>query len=285
MFNKLKIQIQDRLKQLTATGHLFYVEIDRDLIWEKYLSGFADPAERQGHNCNCCKSFLRQYAGIVAIADNKVLTLWDIAADELFAPSVKNVRDYILSRPVTDVYINAFAKCGTDKNLDSKDKNVVWNHFYIELPNAYVERNADNIASNQGAWRDNKNVLKRSLDELTIDAVNTVLELIAQNSLYRGKESEGILLEFQKLQKQYEKVPASLRDNYAWKTSRLVGQALTRIRNTAIGTLLVDLSAGVDLDEAVTKFERMVAPTNYKRPTALVTPRMVEDAKEKLNAL
>ena len=41
----------------------------------------------------------------------------------------------------------------------------------------------------------------------------------------------------------------------------------------------------MDLDSAVTRFEKVVAPTNYKRPTALITPRMVEDAKTKLQEL
>jgi hypothetical protein len=59
-----------------------------------------------------------------------------------------------------------------------------------------------------------------------------------------------------------------------------------RIRNTAIGTLLCDLSANVfELEECVKAFERIVAPTNYKRPTALVTPRMVETAKARLGEL
>jgi hypothetical protein len=44
----------------------------------------------------------------------------------------------------------------------------------------------------------------------------------------------------------------------------------------------VDLSAGMDLDAAVRKFEAMVAPANYKRPTALVTPKMIEGAKAKI---
>ena len=55
--------------------------------------------------------------------------------------------------------------------------------------------------------------------------------------------------------------------------------ALLRIRNASIGTLLLDLSNDVNLEDAVKKFEAMVAPQNYKRTTALVTKAMIEKAK------
>lgn len=287
MFNELKTQVQKRFEELTSSGQpLFYIDIDRDVIWEKYLSGFdADPVEKQGHNCNSCKSFLRQYAGIVSIQENKVQTIWDFFPEEVFAPSIENIRDYIVHRPITDVFVNPFVRLGTDKNVDSKDNTVVWHHFSLDLPKQYVHKSTDTIDSFRGNARDNKAVLKRSLDELTLEATDTALELIAQNSLYRGKEFEGLLTTFRNLQRVYKDTPAGLKDNFCWATSVTVGESVTRIRNTSIGTLLVNLSEGMDLDSAVTKFEAVVAPTNYKRPTSLVTPRMVEDAKAKINEL
>jgi len=284
MFIKLKAQIQARFAELTASGApLFYIDINREEIFAQYLAGWADdPVEQQSHNCNCCKSFLRQYGGIVAIVDNKVQSIWDITPDELYAEAIKNVRNYVKSRPITDVFVNPFAKCGTDKNVDSKNNDVIWNHFFIELPKQYVNKNVDAIPSWQSNLRDIKAVFKRSLDELTPDAVQTVLELTAQGSLYKGNESVGVLTEFQKLQREYKTIPAELKDNYAWATAQKISPSLAKIRNTAMGTLLIDLSAGVDLDIAVSAFERMVAPTNYKRPKALVTPKMVEEAQAKL---
>jgi hypothetical protein len=41
-----------------------------------------------------------------------------------------------------------------------------------------------------------------------------------------------------------------------------------------------DLSKDVELEVAVKSFEQMVAPTNYRRPTALVTKQMIENAKK-----
>ena len=58
-----------------------------------------------------------------------------------------------------------------------------------------------------------------------------------------------------------------------------------RIRNRSMGTLLVDLSEGMDLDLAVKKYEQIVAPANYKRPKAIFTKRMLEDAKKTITEL
>ena len=113
------------------------------------------------------------------------------------------------------------------------------------------------------------------------------MELINQTptSLYRGKEFEPILHQFVLLQRQYKRLPEDERENFCWTAAGEAGSVVSRIRNTAIGTLLVDLSAGMDLEGAVERFENKVSGTNYKRPTALVTPRMVEQAKEKLTEL
>jgi hypothetical protein len=58
-----------------------------------------------------------------------------------------------------------------------------------------------------------------------------------------------------------------------------------KIRNHSIGVLLVDLSKGVDLDEAVRKYEAIVAPANYKRPKAIFTKKMLEDAEKQITEL
>lgn len=52
-----------------------------------------------------------------------------------------------------------------------------------------------------------------------------------------------------------------------------------------MGTLLVNLSEGMDLDTAVKKYEQIVAPANYKRPKAIFTKKMLEDAKKTITEL
>lgn len=65
----------------------------------------------------------------------------------------------------------------------------------------------------------------------------------------------------------------------------MVGDVVGKIRGHSIGVLLVDISEGMDLDSAVRRYEQIVAPTNYKRPKAIFTKKMLADAKKTITEL
>jgi hypothetical protein len=94
-----------------------------------------------------------------------------------------------------------------------------------------------------------------------------------------------VLKQFREYQKAYAKVEPGSRDHYCWEHSVKVGEVIGRIHNHSIGVLLTDIASGVDLDEAVRKYEAMVAPANYKRPKAIYTKKMIEAAQKDLEAL
>jgi len=282
MFKDLKKSVESNLNKMQQS-QLFYIEVDKDKIYQLYLDGFTDNL-KQEHTCNCCKSFLRQFAGIVTIVDNKIVSIWDnLSPPKEYVESVKNIKKYIHSLSIHSTFFNDYINCGTDKNLD-KESNVVWEHFHFKLDKKFIKPK-DQIPTVNGRNSTTQSVFKRALEELTIESVELVLELIDQNSLYRGKEFEANLKQFLKLKKEYAKVKQSDKDNYCWTKSLETSGAITNIRNSSIGTLLIDLSSGMELDTAVSRFEKVVAPLNYKRPTALVTPKMIEAAKETLAQL
>lgn len=286
MFKVLKTSMQKQFQSLLRNGPLFFVEIDRDEIWKVYLESI--PVEvRQESNCSCCKSFLRQFGGIVGIKpDNTIATLWDFApSDEMaeYSATPAALRRYVASLPIAGPFFYEQSKCGTDRNPDPA-RGLIWEHFFVELPKANVKKK-DSIPSTIGAMRDDKNVLERSVNEITRDAVTTTLDLIGQNSIYRGAEFKGLVSSFDSAQCAAIEIPSGLRGNYCWIQAPKVGGAVCRIRNSSIGTLLIDLSTGLPLDDAVRKFEAVVAPSNYKRPTALITPRMIEAAEKRLQEL
>ena len=263
--------------------HLFQVDVDKDRLWDTYLNSF--PGElRLQFNCNSCRQFIKNYGNLVAIKNNQLVSLWNFIADDLvYQTVVDNLNQLVLSATVKDVFVTTFAKLGTDSNIQRP--TVKWHHFYYELPKSLVYRGSSSEATVQNEYRTQQQVFKRSLTELTIEATETVLELIAQNSLYRGAEFTGVLQAFLKCQQEYIQLPNNQKDNYCWVNSIKLNGTVAKIRNTSIGTLLIDISEGVELDVAVTKFEKVMAPTNYKRPTAIFTKRMVEQAEQKITEL
>jgi hypothetical protein len=287
MFKTFKKQMKDSLdKMLKNQTNLYVTDIDKDKLWDTYLNSFEDPNERQTHNCNCCRQFIKNYCNVVAIEDNKIVSFWDFETIPEYQKTVTDLKNLVLNSTITNIFISESEKIGTDKSTQRLDTgNIIWEHLYYVLPKIFVNRTSNSIDSIKGDKRDVRNVFKRSLDEITRDSLETVLELITQNSLYRGQEFKIIITDFLKYKKEYEKLNGSERENYTWDKSTSISQSISKIRNSAIGTLLIDISEGKDLDIAVSAFERMVAPQNYKRPTPVITKSMVETAEKTIAEL
>ena len=179
----------------------------------------------------------------------------DVGVGGVYQPVVDALSALVKSAPIENVYLGYEPKVGTDKNFSTvlgSPEVKTWEHFALTIPSAYIVRK-DAVATKLGEIRSTKDVFLRGLQEITLDSVDTVLELIAQNSLYRGEENKFVLDEFRKLKVQF--AAASGSELFAWKNLKSAPESVLRIRNTSIGTLLTDLSEGVDLVDAVTKFE------------------------------
>jgi len=264
---------------------LFITNIDKDVIWNTYLNAFPIE-EQQGFNCNCCKSFLRQYGNVVAIKDNKLQTIWNFSCNEPYQKVVNELHKLVIHSKIRDVFVSKLDKLGVDYNFEQTDNgSIKWEHFHLALPNKFVNKSKDSEETTMGDLRTAKEVFKRSLEELTTDSVEITLELINQNSLYRGEEFKGMLQSFLSYKKQYEKLSEYDKDNFCWINSIKAGNVISKIRNTSIGTLLIDISNNVELDRAVTSFEKIVAPTNYKRPTTILTKGMIEKAQNRITEM
>ena len=288
-FSIIKKLVSDRFEMLKKSkAMLLAVDHDRDEIWDIYLQAF-DETTRQEHNCNCCKAFIRQIGNVVTIDPDTLHlnTIWDVeGVPEEYAASIKALRLYVASRPIKGLFYHIAEKntvgdqVGTDQNYSEKHQ-CIFRHFHVQIP----PTSRGNLATISGELRGSFDVLKRGVEEITIDSMDTVLELITQGSLYRGTEQEHLVKGLKEMTQRYEDIPDRLRDNFVWHCAATKSAAVCRARNTSIGTLLIDLSEGKPLDAAVGAFEKIMAPANYKRPTALVTPRMVEKAREELTDL
>ncbi len=269
---------------------LFVTGVTGDELWETYLTAFPNGAnpiyrKRTEHDCSCCRQFVKNIGAVVAIIDNKLVSIWDIAPthspyDEVAKTLANKVRAYEIS----DIYLHYERSVGTDKNFEQLvDGQKTWEHFHVTLPSTCV-RTKDSIPTEKGTKRGYVEQFKRAVTTITRESINTVLELISQNSIYRGQEHEGLVKAFSQVHQQFW-ATEKMGNTFFWQESSVLSVPVLTIRNSVIGTLLVDLSEGVPLERAVASFEAKVAPTNYKRPTALVTQAMIAKAKKKIQEL
>lgn len=284
-FNPFKLAIAAQFAKMKAMK-LFSTAVTKDALWETYLSSFPEGSnpmfrERTEHDCQCCKQFIRACGSLVAIDDNlQTISIWDIDVGGDYQVVADAMAALVKSQEIENIYRHDQKNVGTDFNhqLLEDGETLKWEHFYIELPASLV-MSKDDMGSLFSRTRSNKDVLKRGLVELSLDAANTIVELIEQNSLYRGEEHKAAVEDFIAEKQLFDEVAPELQDNYCWLSDSY------GIRNTVIGSLLVDLSNDVELSKAVKMFDVKVAPTNYKRPTALVTKSMISNAQKKVAEL
>jgi hypothetical protein len=290
----VKKSLQENFIELTKdTTHLFEVDLDKDELWDLYQASFPTGTNeiyrtRREHDCSACRQFIKSIGNAVVIKDGVVKTVFDFETDSFeYAPVMKALSEFVRSKAVIDVKVNKFAKIGIDKNYEKADEKIIeYEHFYLELPARFVNKTEKSEGDLKGDFRATKDVFKRSLDEITGDSVLTILELINSNTLYKGEEWKGVLSDFLAYKKKYTKLATDKERNlFAWEQSLKAGAVVGRIRNHSIGVLLVDVSNGMDLDEAVRRYEKILAPENYKRPKAIFTKKMLEDAQKTIEEL
>ena len=288
-FKSFRNSVQDNVSAMLKEHQtLFLTDISKDALWDAYLNAFPAGTNeifktRREYDCNCCKQFIRPFGNVVAVKNNELVSFWDIPGLEYpFDIVAAKLSALVKSASIVNAFASQFSKIGVSKNvqLNEDGSTTTWEHFYCDIPKPMVVNHSVSVESVQGTYRDNKNVFKRSMDELSVDAAKTILELIDQDSLYRGAEHKRAVAEFLGYKTKYEDITRREKDNWCWINS--VGNNVARIRNTAIGTMLVDLSEGTDLDVSVAKFEKVMAPTNYKRPAAVFTKKMVDAAQKQI---
>lgn len=292
-FKSFNVLLQKNIKKITKNvDKLFTVDVDKDILWNTYLDSFPEGTneifrERREFDCSCCRQFIKNFGNVVTIENGVVHSIWDFkASDARFQPVIDALSELVKSSKIQNVLVTRESKFGTQYSREMTPEGTVitWDHFFAEIDSKFVYAGRkDTVGTVLGDYRTTREVFERSLTDISKDSIETVLDLISQNSLYKGNEWKSQLKTLLKLNKQYAKLSSDKeRDLFCWTKSVEIGPAIARIKNHSIGVLLQDISANSDLDQAVKRYENIVAPSNYKRPKAIFTKKMIEDAERLL---
>lgn len=261
---------------------LYVVNLDKEVLYNMYLDSFPEGTnnvykERREFDCNYCKQFIRSFGHVVAIdKDNNLVSIWDVEVPHPYNVVAQKLSEFVKSHPIKDMFFSEFNTFGVESNVATDMTR--WHHFHAKTPTRCSDPN-----TRKADVRDDKNVFMRSMTELTLDSGETYIELVGQKAIDRGEEFLPAVKEFVKKKKEFLEVPVEKQDAWCWVNS--YKSFISRINNQAVGTFLKDLSQGVDLETALTSFQKVMNPNNYKRPVAVFTERMKQEAAKKIEEM
>lgn len=251
-------------------GVLF--RVDAGDLFERYLDSFADPADRQYHNCNCCHSFLRRFGSLVVLTESGDLrsALWDEALlprHHAYHEVAMSLREAVEAGRIVDQFL-----------WDEREWGVReaggFTHLWATPDSAHRWTRRDLTAEQaMAAKREDRRHLARAIGEMPRDAVLRAAGMLRSGELSRGEK----LVE-------WADWVVSLQDAANSNASRHKREFLNRLlwravseapagwctpRSSSLGALVDDLAFGMPVREVKRRHEERVDPLKYQRPTAL----------------
>jgi len=271
--------------ELMAKHQLLVKDVGKDALWHHYLSSFPEGTneifrERTEHDCNCCSQFIKRIGNVVSIIDGEIKTVWDVDPGYPYSDVAASMRELVVDSFIRSKFYYNQRKISQEQTISGDADDILkFNHLYCEIPDSAYSRD---YVSKIGKSKTNASTLKRGLSELTPNAFEQVLDLIKENSIYRGAEFGDQVSKMFDAVKKYRALSGQNEDIFIWSN---IDSGLHTFRNSVIGTLVVDISDGESLEIAVAKYESKVAPANYKRPKALITESMIKSAMTDIEKL
>lgn len=258
---------------------LYQVNVSGDELWETYLGAFPEGTNpifrvRTEHDGSYDRGVIKRIGNVVRICpDGTLMSIWDEQYSAPYDTVASVLAGKVRKAAITGLFRMKERSIGCVENREPAT-GLVFNHLHATIARRHQAAMPGEAMGEANAVF---GVFKRGLEEITPAALEEIINM--KDTLYRGAEFCPQAKAFRDLQRQYS---GQRGDTWIWAN---IGHGLAKFRNTVIGTLAVDLSGGMDLEAAVRAFESKVAPTNYKRPTALITQGMVDKALKTIRDL
>ena len=249
-------------KMVDDKTQLFTTDVEN--LYDIFLDNLPEEA-RQHYRCNACRNFVNRYGGLVTIDESGVTfpIMWCNPAPQFFKHAVHAVRRAVENAKVTGVFMTSEKILGTPKTRDRKN-NCVWQHMAVETPKSMIYHSrVYSVEQKMGGKKEDYRMLMRAVGKYCISTVETAVNLLRSNSLYRSGKILGIAEWFLELKRHN----ADRRfHNIVWRAVATAPAGFCHISGSVIGSLLDDIEDGYDFDAVKRRFDEKMNPVKYQRP-------------------
>ena len=270
------------------------------------------------HNCNYCHSFFRQYGNIISLDSNlNIVSIWDDwdKVSSEYKESARLVSEKLRSSGIRDIFVETYSylsnprtpfesnpkrdqstfKLGVESNVKYYNQDdvdrwpnspikvgdvITFEHLFLSIPRKFISFGSQSKESEMAVVRQLKEVFERGLVEIPLDVFELVRDLESQGSLLNGESYMKSILLAINCSKEFNEIPQEKRDFWLWNKTVKLGPAVA-FRNSAIGTLMIDIAEGTkSIEDCCKSFNYKVDPANYMKASAPITKKQIQEAKE-----
>lgn len=232
-------------------------------VFAAYLDAF-EPSVKQHHNCSACRRFVEAYGTLVIIdpvTGRTTSAVFDEEdCDDLYREPVRAILKHVKRAEVTGVFLSSSSIWGHPVTQQ-------WCHLSVQAPTTYghVLLTAGQAMA---AKREDHNTVARALADYSQANLDTALQLLRTDSLYRSEKVLGPVEWLRDLQFARAAAHGNLRDNILWRAIATAPEGFCHPKSSMTGTLLDDIASSMDYETVSRRFAAKMAPLQYQRPQA-----------------
>lgn len=246
-------------------------------LWDAYLSGLG--AQRQVHNCNCCKRFIETYGGLAVVNTfgQLVPLFWqDRPEAEFYHLSFEKMRNLIRKAEIEGVFQTSQKVLGVPRTGE-------WTHLSVSVLKGH-QIQSRLFDSNQLLARSRESVktIKLALAEFGPKLLDEALRVLAADHLFR---SDKFIAPLQFLRSLHNRQKGRAGEALLWKAVANAPEGFLHPRGSITGSLLEDIEAGYGFEDLRRRFNAKLAPLAYQRPEAPPKAQNIDQAEEVIRKL
>lgn len=249
---------------------------DAKNLYDIFLNNLPYEA-RQHYNCNTCRNFVERYGNLVTISKHgikhPVMWTFTTTACPFFTNAIIALYDTVRAAKVTGVFIPDQHKLGVPRTGE-------WTHMAVTVPKRMVNKSKIHTAEQVMAEKkEDFKMLTNAINKYKLATIETAVNLLRSNSLYRSEKHLGIAEWFLKVKNDLKYCdPDNI--NKIWKYVAKAPAGFCHISSSMIGTLLDDIEEGYDYETVKARFDEKMNPLKYQRPKVAPSFGNVKRAEE-----